>query len=204
MQATLSTDLLMRLCRATPEQLAAVERVLAHGSFQTGNIAEGQVAHGSFQTGTGAGSSTSRSYQEPAEAALPEAVARIERKIDGIQNKVAELQTPNVPEEVQISESEAARVFTLMKKLESAPKQRKAPLLTVFRLVVLEGLSQRAAASRCGCAESLVSARTATIEQRFGRRIELLRNYASALSEMERAVKGDRRRHSAAAPDIAE
>jgi len=39
--------------------------------------------------------------------------------------------------------SEGARLFVLMQRLESAPKQRKAALVTVFRLLVLEKLSQR-------------------------------------------------------------
>jgi hypothetical protein len=72
----------------------------------------------------------------------------------------------------------------------------------VFRLLVLEGLSQRVVAGRCGCAESLTSARVVTIESAFGMNIERLRNFASELREMETAVKGERRRKkSAGAPE---
>jgi hypothetical protein len=89
---------------------------------------------------------------------------------------------------------EAARVFGLIKRLESEPRQRKAPLVTVFRLLVLEGRSQNAVALYCRCAKSLVSARVTTIEERLGMSIERLRSYASTLREMETSVKAERRR----------
>jgi hypothetical protein len=96
--------------------------------------------------------------------------------------------------DIRVSEPEARKVFLLLKRLESGPKQRKASLGTVFRLVVLEGLSQRAAAARCGCAESLVSARVVAIERAFGMSVERLRSFASALVSLEAAAKGQRTR----------
>ncbi len=89
-----------------------------------------------------------------------------------------------------LEESEARRVFGLMKRLEGGAKQRKAPLGTVFRLTV--GLSQRATARRCGCVAPLISRRVRTIEARLGMSVERLRNYASTILEMETAVKRER------------
>jgi hypothetical protein len=102
----------------------------------------------------------------------------------------------------ELGSGEAARVFELMKLLEMEPTKHKAPLISVFRLLVLEGRTQRQAAARCKCVESLITARVATIEDRFKMSIERLRSYATALTELETAVKGDRRRKkSAGRPD---
>jgi len=83
-------------------------------------------------------------------------------------------------------------VFALMEQLEGRPKQRKAPLATVFRLTVLEGHSQGKTARLCGCVPALISRRVKTIESRFQMSIEQLRGFASSILEMEASVKGDR------------
>jgi hypothetical protein len=85
--------------------------------------------------------------------------------------------------------SEAARIFKLMKLLESEPRQRKAPLLTVFRLLILDGLTQKQAARHCTCAESLITARAKSLEARFGMTLQKLRAHSAALSEMQTSVK---------------
>jgi hypothetical protein len=95
---------------------------------------------------------------------------------------------------VPVSESEARRVFVLMKQLEGTPRQCKAALPAVFRLTVLEGHSQGKTARLCGCVPALISRRVKTIESRFGMSIERLRNFASVILEMEASVKGDRYR----------
>jgi hypothetical protein len=129
MSATVSTDFLLRVAQATPEQQAAIEGILSGGVLQKGTEA---------------------------------------------------------------TEKEAQRVFLLMQRLEGGAKQRKAPLAGVFRLLVLQGLSQRAAAARCGCVESLISARVAAIERAFGMSIERLRSFASEVLSLEAAAKGER------------
>ena len=120
-----------------------------------------------------------------------DALMRIEEKVDAMQAGIAGVQAGP---DTRASEQEAGRVFLLLKRLESRPKQRKASLGTVFRLLVLEGLSQRATAARCGCVESLISARVVAIERTFGMRIERLRNFASELLSLEAAAKGERTR----------
>jgi hypothetical protein len=119
------------------------------------------------------------------------ALRRIEGKLDKV---VASCAGAGAAPVATVSEAEARRVFVLLKRLESGPKQRKAALATVFRLLVLEGHSQGKAARLCDCAPALISRRVRTIESRFGISIEQLRNYASDILEMEASVKGDRYR----------
>ncbi len=161
MSATVSTDLLLRVAQATPDQQAAIQRIL-------GGVAGG--ARGEGENGV---------------------LARIERKLDSVLERMNDASREAG---TAVADGEAAKVFVLMKRLEGARKQRKAPLLTVFRLLVLEGPSQRDAAARCGCVESLISARVKAIEGQFGMSIERLQALRSALMEVERTVKGDRRR----------
>jgi hypothetical protein len=131
------------------------------------------------------------------------AMERFDRRLEAVRKLVLDLKRAgDVGSGIQVTEGEARTVFLLLKGLETGPKERKAPLGAVFRLLVLEGLSQRVAAGRCGCVDSLISARVATIESGFGMSIERLRNFASELREMETAVKGERRRkNSAGAPE---
>jgi hypothetical protein len=93
-----------------------------------------------------------------------------------------------------VTESEATRVFALMKQLDAGPAKRKAPLERVFRLLVLEGQTQEAVALECKCVPSLVSMRVTEIERKMGRRIEELRQLASNLGNMETAEKDPRAR----------
>ena len=175
MSATVSTDFLLRVAQATPEQQAAIDRFLRGVAGEIGG---------------GGRPGDERGQSEDAGGVL-DALLRIERKVDAVQAGLAGAQSG--PDNV-VGEGEARRVFVLMQRLESGPKQRKASLGTVFRLVVLEGLSQRAAAARCGCVESLVSARVVAIERAFGMSVERLRSFASALLSLEAAAKGERTR----------
>ena len=173
MSPTVPTDSLRRFLQATPEQRAAIDRFLLGASGGPGD--------GGSQGGE---SDACRDAD-----GILEALKRIEQKVDAIKAGSAGVQAgPSI----QVSEPEAGKVFLLLKRLESRPKQRKASLATVFRLLVLEGLSQRAAAARCGCVESLISARVVAIERTFGMSIERLRNFASALVSLEAAAKGER------------
>jgi DNA-directed RNA polymerase specialized sigma24 family protein len=100
----------------------------------------------------------------------------------------------NLKAEIEaVSDNEAGRVFALMKALDDGQRKRKAPLSRVFRLLVLEGLSQAAAAKQCRCSPGLVSARVAEIERRMGRPVTELRALASRLGEMDVATADDSR-----------
>jgi hypothetical protein len=84
-----------------------------------------------------------------------------------------------------LKESEAARLFALMRSLDDGDLAQKASLARTFRLLVLEGQSQEQAARACGCAPSLVSRRVRMIESRMGMPIAQLRFYASRFVELE-------------------
>lgn len=108
---------------------------------------------------------------------------------------VGELFTPYLPqEEKAVTESEAARVFALMRALEDGDRKRKAPLGRVFQLLVLEGLSQEAVARECECAPSLVTLRVGEIEARMKRPVTELRALASRLSELNNVPDDSRAR----------
>jgi hypothetical protein len=175
MSATVPIDSLIRFLHARPEQRAAIDRLLLGASGgRGGGDSQGGESGGYGDTG-----------------GLFEALMRIEKKVDAMKAAVAGVQAgPGI----QVSEPEAGKVFLLLKRMEGGPKQRKASLGTVFRLLVLEGLSQRAAAARCGCVESLISARVVAIVRRFGMSIERLRNFASELVSLEAAAKAERTR----------
>jgi hypothetical protein len=93
-----------------------------------------------------------------------------------------------------VSDNEAVRVFALMKALDDGQRNRKAPLGRVFRLLVLEGLSQIATAKQCGCSPGLVSSRVAEIQRRMNRPVTELRALASRLGEMGLAADDSRAR----------
>jgi hypothetical protein len=172
---TIPTDSLLRFLQATPEQQAAIDRFLMGASGgHGGGGGQGGVSGGIGDAGGVLG-----------------ALRRIEKKVDALKAGIAGVQAGP---DIQVNEPEAGKVFLLLQRLESRPMQRKAPLGTVFRLLVLEGLSQRAAAARCGCVESLISARVVAIERTFGLSIERLRNFASELVNLEAAAKGARTR----------
>ena len=175
MSATVSTDFLLRVVQATPEQQSAIDRFLRGLPGEIGG--EGKQGD-------------ERDESEDAGGVL-DALLRIEKKVDAV--RAGSASAPAEPAN-GVGEREARRVFVLMQRLESGPKQRKASLGTVFRMVVLEGLSQRAAAARCGCVESLISARVVAIERAFGMSVERLRSFASALLSLEAAAKGRRTR----------
>jgi hypothetical protein len=94
--------------------------------------------------------------------------------------------------ETAMSEGEATRVFALLKMLDSGAK--KAPLDTVFRLLVVEGRTQEYVARACKCSEGLVSMRVAEIEKRMKKTIPELQGLASHLGEIASTVKNPRSR----------
>jgi hypothetical protein len=184
MSITVSTELLLRVAKATPEQQAAIERFLAGVPGELGP--------------------TQRSPEPGGNGGLFEALVRIEGKVDALREGVAAARSVT---ELPVSKGEAARLLLLLRKLEGEIKQWKAPPARVFRLTVLEGNSQAKTARLCGCVPALISRRVKMIESRFGMPIEQLRNFASTILEMEASVKGDRTRkqkHGSATDEPAE
>jgi hypothetical protein len=97
----------------------------------------------------------------------------------------------------EVDASEGQRVFALLRKLRDEAGTTKAPLATVFDLLVMEGITMRQAAERCGCSTSLIARRAAKLEKVFGLRVKALRNLATQMLELETSVKGDKHRRNA-------
>jgi hypothetical protein len=83
------------------------------------------------------------------------------------------------------SENDAVRLFALFEKLKLETNCRKASLQEVFTLLVLDKISQAAVAKKLKCSEGTISARVKVIEDKMHCKIEILRNSASQLRNME-------------------
>ena len=100
------------------------------------------------------------------------------------------------PQPEPMNQDEAQRVFALLQLLEDGPKVRKAPLATVFRLLVMGGRSQEKSAVECRCAASLISKRVGVIERIMGQPIEKLRLLATRLVELDTRTRDGRKRRT--------
>jgi hypothetical protein len=91
------------------------------------------------------------------------------------------------------SDDEARRLFALLKQLDEG-KVVKAPVIQVFRLYCVEGLSRSKVAGKCGCAASLVTLRLKEIEKKLGRKAVQLRELSSHFEKIEESLTDDRAR----------
>lgn len=97
-----------------------------------------------------------------------------------------ELFSAYLPEqEKAVTESEAKRVFELMKLLDAGKRKTKAPLSKVFRLYVFENCSRERIARECDCVPSLITKQFQEIERIMKRPREELRALATPLAEMQ-------------------
>ena len=104
-----------------------------------------------------------------------------------------ELFSQYLPEQREaLSESEAVKLFALMKSLNSEPSIRKATLEQVIQFLVLDNMTQAKAAVACKCSEATISARVKEIEKRMGKPIEQLRGIASRRYAMDSPEKVSR------------
>ena len=171
MNETVSTESLMRFLRATPEQRAAFDRFLLG--------AGGELAGGEGPTAADCGPGSG--------GVLQDALARIERKVDGL---VAAARLPERKEPLQ--EGECLRVFHLFGELLAMGTELVASPARVFELMVFRKLTKAETAVACKCAASLITRRVATIEGHFGLPMEKLCDFASDIKERQRTVRGDR------------
>ena len=114
MSATVSTDLLLRVAQATPEQQAAIERILRKDTDPVVS-------------------------SPPAGTSAP-----IEQFKAEIRKALAEVLGQNSAKEEPINQSEAQRIFAVLGKLRTETGVRKAPLHTVFEYMVLHGTVREA------------------------------------------------------------
>jgi len=90
------------------------------------------------------------------------------------------------------SDDEARGLFALVKQLESEKRWRKAPVLQVFRLYCIEGLSRRKVADECGCVDSLVTLRLKAIEHKLHRKPVELRALSGHFQKIEESLSDPR------------
>jgi hypothetical protein len=86
-------------------------------------------------------------------------------------------------------------LFALVKALESETRYRKAPLIRVFYLHCVEGLTQGAVAKECRCSLALIKIRLQALEQKLGRKPAALRAYSPAFDRLKASLSDWRARH---------
>lgn len=98
-------------------------------------------------------------------------------------------------QEKSLTESEAQRVFRLMRLLDDGKKKTKAPLSTVFRLYVFENYSRQKIARHCECVPGLITKQFKVIERIMKLPRQELRALASSLVELGAPVEDSRARN---------
>jgi len=207
MRTAIPTDLLLRLMNATPEQFAAVEHALgmdADGEskmeveradsknrvdsceHRTDNCVclDGQQRCPWTGKEIGDGSRELGRKLADLESALKNGFRDLKSEMRRTPHPACGQHFPGAEKVDPPSENEAVRVFALMKSLDAGERVRKAPLHRVFRLLVLEDLSQNAVARKCRCSTALVSMRTKEIERRMGLSVTVLRTLASRVGAL--------------------
>ena len=170
----------------------------------------GVVALAPCLAADGRGSLRMTSPIEPVLKRFAEEMARgvdIVPILEGIHREFAALRDhaskPAAAPQPPMSENEAQRIFVILQRLRSKRARMLAPPYDVFVATVIEGLSQRAAAKRCGCSPALLNNRVGELEKEFGLSLKELQNYAKPLLDLETSVKGQRyaRKRHGAPPD---
>jgi len=95
--------------------------------------------------------------------------------------------------EKPIDENEARRLFALIKELSDAnTAKRKAPIIEVFRLYCVEGLTAKQIAKQCRCTKSLIVLRLGGIREKLGRDPAELRLMSSHFEKIEDSLSDSR------------
>ena len=167
MSATVSTELLLRVAQATPEQQAAIERILLGVPGEIGL--------------------TQRSPESGGCGGMSEGLVRIEGKVDLL---VAAARQPEKKE--PLPEAECLRVLRLFGELLGLGTTLNPTPARVFDLMVFRKKTKAQSAEECRCAKSSITNRVKQIERHFNLSMEQLVSYASDLQERQRTVKSDR------------
>jgi hypothetical protein len=143
------------------------------------------AARGGFETTRPIGPLL-RDWQGPAWKSR-EALRLLRREIAAMVRQKAEAEPS--------SDGAAAQALALIQQLETQTNWRKAPVIQVFRLYCLEGLSASEIAHRCGCSKTLVVRRLGFLRKKLGRDPIQLRTVSSHFEAMEDALSDPRARH---------
>jgi DNA-directed RNA polymerase specialized sigma24 family protein len=90
-----------------------------------------------------------------------------------------------------LGDDAARKLFALVSALESG-SARMAPVLTVFRLYCIEGLSAEQTARKCRCSKTTVIKRLNSIRRKTGTSADMLRAYSPQFERMEEEMSDSR------------
>ena len=93
-----------------------------------------------------------------------------------------------------VNETEARRLFAIIRRFEDPPGTRLAPILKVFSLYFVKGLSRGEVAKRCNCVTSLITLRAKSIERALGSTRGALRTLAGHFERIEESLSDSRAR----------
>jgi hypothetical protein len=108
------------------------------------------------------------------------------------QEKLLAMGLPAREEPVPVPESVARQVFALVHELETDGRRLKAPIMRVFRLYCMDGLTAVNVARRCGCSKSLVLLRLKQLRTKLGRDPAELRQFSSHFEQIEASLSDPR------------
>ena len=186
-------ELMLQVLQATPEQQQVIAAMMeGRGASERGAGAGRKLVSVLFvyaNTESAPPASLLRSATAGADlgtavAGLREEVATM-RKEYGVARELAD---------AVVSEDVARQAFAVVKALDSEAGLRSAPVLTVFRLYCMEGLSAGEVARRCRCSKATVINRLEMIRRRTGSSPEKLRAYSAQFEGVEESLKDDRAR----------
>ena len=203
-----ANQLNLRMVQATPEQVRAIG-AMTEGGSTTGSPPTARKLVGVvlvYAEGTSTTENTEAQRSLTTDGVTAEHARNAERgSMGGIAAELRELrrQVTEVRREfgaareladAVVSEDVARQAFALVKALDSETGLRSAPVLTVFRLYCIEGLSADEVARRCRCSKGTVINRLEMIRRRTGSRPEKLRTYSAQFERVEESVKADEAR----------
>lgn len=182
MREVLPTELLLRLMNATPEQYAAVERVLGMGS---GGSGLGDRTKGTEGTNT----TPARGDGGNADCGL-----RRGKSSTPHPHSLSPIEAERGASRAGDFEDVARSAFALLQRLDADKHGRKPTLLTVFRLYCVDGLSAEQVAVKCRCAKATVLNRLRIIEERTGTKADGFRAVSGHLARLEDEFNDSRAR----------
>jgi hypothetical protein len=115
----------------------------------------------------------------------------IHRELAALRQAPAKTAVPAEP----VTESAARQAFALLKEFESEGRTGRAPVLQVFRLYCMEGLTAGQVARKLGCSKATVLNRLAIIRDKSGIDPEDLRQYSTHFEQIEESLSDSRAKH---------
>lgn len=171
-RAAIPTELLLRLMNATPEQYAAIAKIL-------GVSAECGIRNAELRDRTKGTEGADEEWES-----------------ENTQHSTSNAQRPKEDEEEErrsqaaaTTEEVARSAFALLQKLELDAPLKAPSVLTVFRLYCVDGFSAERVARKCRCAKGTVMSRLRFIEERTGMKPEQFRAMSGHLQQIDNDLR---------------